>query len=95
MFFLNPASNLDGSRDPSLTFGIQKFSYLKKVFYTKSHSKTPKCPRNTKRINAVAISAVAMGPTLIPIEESSKNRIKPAPPIGMGAFPDLLFLRLD
>lgn len=36
-----------------------------------------------------------MGPTLIPIELSSKNLINPAPPIGIGALPLLLFLRLD
>jgi len=61
----------------------------------KSHSKTPKCAKKTRIIKDVANKAVAIGPILIPIDESSKNRINPAPPIGMGAFPDLLFLRLD
>ena len=33
--------------------------------------------------------------TFIPIELSSKNLIKPAPPKGIGALPLLLFFRLD
>ena len=61
----------------------------------KSHSKTPKWAKKTRSIKDVANNAVAIGPILIPIEESSKNLMSPAPPIGMGAFPDLLFLRLD
>ena len=46
-------------------------------------------------ISAADIKTAAIGPIFIPTELSSKKRIKPAPPRGMGAFPALLFLRLD
>ena len=49
----------------------------------------------TITIKATDIRTVVMGPILIPMEESSKKRINPAPPIGMGPLPFLLFLRLD
>jgi len=49
----------------------------------------------TINIKAKAKITVVIGLTLIPIELSSKNLIKPAPPKGIGAFPLLLFLRLD
>jgi len=46
-------------------------------------------------IKETAIIIVVIGLILIPIELSSKNLIKPAPPKGIGAVPLLLFLRLD
>ncbi len=49
----------------------------------------------TITIKLAAMIVVVIGPTFIPIELSSKKRINPAPPIGIGAFPDLLFFRLD
>ena len=53
------------------------------------------CANITITINPAANNVVGIGPTFIPIEESSKKRINPAPPIGIGALPALLFLRLD
>ncbi len=59
-------------------------------------SNTPKCANITAAIKRVAIKTVVIGPTLIPIEESSKKRMRPAPPIGIPPeLLDLLFLRLD
>jgi len=49
----------------------------------------------TIAIKAVAKITVVIGLILIPIELSSKNLIKPAPPKGIGALPLLFFLRLD
>jgi len=49
----------------------------------------------TIAIKATAKIIVVIGLILIPIELSSKNLIKPAPPKGIGAVPLLLFLRLD
>ena len=49
----------------------------------------------TIAIKATAKITVVIGLILIPIELSSKNHIKPAPPKGIGALPLLLFLRLD
>lgn len=40
-------------------------------------------------------NTVVMGPTFTPTELSSKNRINPAPPIGIGAFFVLLLLLLE
>ena len=49
----------------------------------------------TTTINPTARIIVVIGPTFSPIELSSKNRISPAPPIGIGAFPLRLFFLLD
>ncbi len=57
--------------------------------------KTSKCAKITNTIKDTDKIIVVIGPTLIPIELSSKNLINPAPPRGIGAFPLLLFLRLD
>jgi hypothetical protein len=46
-------------------------------------------------IKATAKITVVIGLILIPIELSSKNLIKPAPPKGIGAVPLLFFLRFD
>ncbi len=56
---------------------------------------TPKCAKITTNINANDIITVVIGPSLIPIELSSKNLINPAPPMGIGAFPERLFFLLD
>lgn len=61
----------------------------------KNQSNMLRCAKIIITIKAVANNAVEIGPIFMPIEASSKNRIKPAPPIGIGAVPDLLFLRLD
>jgi hypothetical protein len=57
--------------------------------------KIPSQAKMTISIKDTANITVVIGLTLIPIELSSKNLIKPAPPKGIGAFPLLLFLRLD
>lgn len=49
----------------------------------------------TMRIKVTENINVATGPILIPIEESSKNLINPAPPIGMGPPLPLFFFLLD
>ena len=61
----------------------------------KNQSNTRKWARNTTIISDNAIIVVLIGLILRPIELSSKNRINPAPPDGMGAEPLLLFFRLD
>lgn len=61
----------------------------------KSQLKTPTCASITNMINANDKIIVLMGPILIPIELSSKNRINPAPPMGIGVLPLLLFFLLD
>ena len=61
----------------------------------KNQSNKPICAKITTTIRVAANNAVVIGPILTPIDESSKKRINPAPPSGIGAFPDLLFLRLD
>jgi hypothetical protein len=57
--------------------------------------KIPSQAKMTISIKDTANITVVIGLTLIPIELSSKNLIKPAPPKGIGAVPLLLFLRLD
>ena len=57
--------------------------------------KIPNRPKMTMMINAEAKMTAVIGPTLMPIDGSSKNLINPAPPWGMGAFPLLLFFRLE
>ena len=57
--------------------------------------KTPNQANITIKIKDTEKITVVIGLTLIPIELSSKNLIKPAPPKGIGALPLLLFLRLD
>jgi hypothetical protein len=61
----------------------------------KNQLKIPSFAKITTKIRLNEIITVVTGPTLTPIELSSKKRIKPAPPIGIGAFPALRFLLLD
>jgi hypothetical protein len=61
----------------------------------RSHSKIPKWARITITINEAANITAAVGDILTPIEESSKNLIRPAPEDGIGAEPALRLLLLD
>jgi len=61
----------------------------------KSQLKIPNQAKMTIKMSVMEIITTLIGPTFIPIELSSKNLIKPAPPKGIGALPLLLFFRLD
>jgi len=49
----------------------------------------------TAIIRIIATTIVAIGPTLIPLDSSSKNRINPAPANGIGPSRPRRFERLD
>ncbi len=68
--------------------------------YASNHSNNPASARMTSSIKTPARETIQIGPIFQPWEESWKNRIKPAPLIGIGesedrrVFRELLFLAI-